>query len=379
MGGETGRHLRGGHPPRGPSPRGRGNLRYEISFEGKIRSIPAWAGKPAVTSERRPAMSVHPRVGGETRAGGALCGLGGGPSPRGRGNRYRAAPRNPLYGSIPAWAGKPQRRARYKRHCRVHPRVGGETRRNASHASSAWGPSPRGRGNLRALAWGAVEDGSIPAWAGKPSGIRLSTRAAPNRVHPRVGGETAGREITDVVRSAIRVHPRVGGETKQTSTWQIYTWGPSPRGRGNPGDDAERQRAHRSIPAWAGKPSPPATSRGSTGVHPRVGGETDESAIKADLKTGPSPRGRGNPQRRFAAVGRDGSIPAWAGKPTHPNRSADHPGVHPRVGGETYLWPDHDPNEKGPSPRGRGNHFSGAVGPVPDGSIPAWAGKPAAD
>ena len=53
-----------------------------------------------------------------------------------------------------------------------------------------------------------------------------------------------------------------------------------------------------------------------TTVYPRVGGETD-AAIRARVQEmGLSPRGRGNPQHGGGFGRRDGSIPAWAGKPT---------------------------------------------------------------
>ena len=77
-------------------------------------------------------------------------------------------------------------------------------------------------------------------------------------VHPRVGGETQIR----VNRPSIghqTVHPRVGGE------WPELV-----------GDSSTLEHSIRwSIPAWAGKPSTPVLSGCiGAGVHPRVGGET---------------------------------------------------------------------------------------------------------
>ena len=138
----------------GPSPRGRGNrLRYRAEHEGRRgpsprgrgnhvdgsvvstleRSIPAWAGKPFVSSCVLSYHRVHPRVGGETRI---TCFSGVGSNAM-----------------------------------RVHPRVGGETwATGATASSSTLGPSPRGRGNPVATIVNGREmkKRSIPAWAGKP-------------------------------------------------------------------------------------------------------------------------------------------------------------------------------------------------------------------
>ena len=53
------------------------------------------------------------------------------------------------------------------------------------------------------------------------------------------------------------------------------------------------------------------------GVYPRVGGETAGMPTDTLRIHGLSPRGRGNQQLDPARPGRDGSIPAWAGKPTY--------------------------------------------------------------
>ena len=194
----------------------------------------------------------------------------------------------------------------------VHPRVGGETRISRRCPPATWGPSPRGRGNQQANDGGFMHDRSIPAWAGKPG--TSTPWPALRRVHPRVGGET----------TAMKAHLK-------------RLRGPSPRGRGNQRALRHRHRLQRSIPAWAGKPpgSPPAAQLVT--VHPRVGGETLIAPRGGFVDGGPSPRGRGNHsyreqvnlvQRSIPACGRgnqglqapaprrDGSIPAWAGKPS---------------------------------------------------------------
>ena len=71
--------------------------------------------------------------------------------------------------SIPAWAGKPEWRSASPSSLSVHPRVGGETRVHLIQSKTMEGPSPRGRGNLACSVPAPGEKGSIPAWAGKPS------------------------------------------------------------------------------------------------------------------------------------------------------------------------------------------------------------------
>ena len=59
----------------------------------------------------------------------------------------------------------------------------------AGTLSQPMGLSPRGRGNRVGPLSGACNDGSIPAWAGKP--WKDAVDALAFRVYPRVGGETS--------------------------------------------------------------------------------------------------------------------------------------------------------------------------------------------
>ena len=147
VGGETGPAMPSTPGGRGLSPRGRGNLWFLVRTPGKERSIPAWAGKPWWRGCRRRAERVYPRVGGETWKMAKVPWVGGGLSPRGRGNPTIVGRPCGSVGSIPAWAGKPAAAEAWQVMQEVYPRVGGETVPVAAHVLECSGLSPRGRGN----------------------------------------------------------------------------------------------------------------------------------------------------------------------------------------------------------------------------------------
>ena len=66
MGGETEGIRVSADTKEGPSPRGRGNPVEGVELLRLRGSIPAWAGKPEDILGIGAALSVHPRVGGET-------------------------------------------------------------------------------------------------------------------------------------------------------------------------------------------------------------------------------------------------------------------------------------------------------------------------
>ena len=127
VGGETEQSLDARTPRQGLSPRGRGNPVLVHPDRQTVRSIPAWAGKPSSSSAHGRARRVYPRVGGETsarpRAPATIFGL----SPRGRGNHRDHAVPLEHSRSIPAWAGKPAVLVNTQHVLGVYPRVGGET------------------------------------------------------------------------------------------------------------------------------------------------------------------------------------------------------------------------------------------------------------
>ena len=117
-------------------------------------------------------------------------------SPRGRGNlRAQRISLSRLYGLSPRGRGN-----------RLAP-VRSSTMRSVA------GLSPRGRGNHHGNnGVAAALYGSIPAWAGKPCVGHRRARPCWATVYPRVGGETVRRRAVTLT-CAPRVYPRVGGET----------------------------------------------------------------------------------------------------------------------------------------------------------------------
>ena len=131
----------------GLSPRMRGNLSAPVNRKSPKRSIPAYAGEPGRFTPCIRGGRVYPRVCGGTDVYVWRTSGSSGLSPRMRGNLFvlplKIAPARsiPAYagepavagdgsvlcGSIPAYAGEPDDAAAGSRGCRVYPRVCGGT------------------------------------------------------------------------------------------------------------------------------------------------------------------------------------------------------------------------------------------------------------
>ena len=228
----------------GLSPRGRGNRWSGRTFMRLRRSIPAWAGEPGGCFSCGPFRAVYPRVGGGTFDSVAM--------------RY------PLSGLSPRGRGEPSKGPGRIREGTVYPRVGGGTSITTPAGWGRSGLSPRGRGNQPGARTPALWSGSIPAWAGEPNRYRIFPFTC--KVYPRVGGGTlidvrfeTGYQglVGGGTNMAVGypVYPRVGGGTVSWTTGKYTLSGLSPRGRGNLRILPESPGVQRSIPAWAGEPS----------------------------------------------------------------------------------------------------------------------------
>ena len=166
------------------------------------------------------------------------------------------------------------------------------------------------------------------------------------------------------------------GETVSARWAVCVRSGLSPRVRGNPARRTKEALSGRSIPACAGKPGCPPPVGAVFSVYPRVCGETTLAYSLTLGYLGLSPRVRGNHVRRASDVPRDGSIPACAGKPPTRSRFSSLRTVYPRVCGETCRRGPPRYSEAGLSPRVRGNLNVLEQEASLRGSIPACAGKP---
>ena len=213
------------------------------------------------------------------------------------------------------------------------------------------GLSPRVRGNLHFDYPLVIAGRSIPACAGEPA-------------HPQAGTQP------------LAVYPRVcGGTPLRMATIQMRV-GLSPRVRGNPDGQVSAAQWLRSIPACAGEPP---SSRGgfpTRRVYPRVCGGTVAIKYPDGLWHGLSPRVRGNRRVIHVDAGHRRSIPACAGEPPAPAAPRGTSWVYPRVCGGTQAANHLMTDDKGLSPRVRGNLANAPLFELVEGSIPACAGEP---
>ena len=151
----------------GPSPRGRGRRGERRRCGVGAGSIPAWAGETSICRGRIIRTWVHPRVGGGDAYSPSAGWLNWGPSPRGRGRLRFHRRISVRRGSIPAWAGETRSSRRAGTVSRVHPRVGGGDKNDSAYSTTFSGPSPRGRGRRVGARADGRNAGSIPAWAGE--------------------------------------------------------------------------------------------------------------------------------------------------------------------------------------------------------------------
>ena len=152
----------------GLSPRVRGNQVVPVQPIGIVRSIPACAGEPTDSSTVCCPVAVYPRVCGGTAFFSADSSIAEGLSPRVRGNLYVRPPRQRQVRSIPACAGEPVWINISSSSVAVYPRVCGGTALAFSMVRPWLGLSPRVRGNRSRYEYASGPPRSIPACAGEP-------------------------------------------------------------------------------------------------------------------------------------------------------------------------------------------------------------------
>ena len=146
----------------------RGNRTMATRRSASPGSIPARAGEPVRRSRSVSAAWVYPRACGGTEHEGDVPRVGGGLSPRVRGNRRSRLRGQWSTRSIPARAGEPLSPATCCIAARVYPRVCGGTGHPPDAQLQAGGLSPRVHGNHALIQFAASGRRSIPARAGEP-------------------------------------------------------------------------------------------------------------------------------------------------------------------------------------------------------------------
>ena len=213
----------------GLSPQVRGSLDICLVDYLTEGSIPAGAGKPTAYSAASVSPGVYPRRCGEASMACWMSRKTRGLSPQVRGShserpRPRTQPR-----SIPAGAGKPPGGYEEAIREQVYPRRCGEAVLGPWGTSAGRGLSPQVRGSRNSMTRLALDDGSIPAGAGKP------------------GWNTS-------LPFVARVYPRRCGEAPVRPGMLVVSWGLSPQVRGSHAAARVEDARRGSIPAGAGKP-----------------------------------------------------------------------------------------------------------------------------
>ncbi len=153
----------------GLSPRVRGNQTDSDLQTRQDRPIPAGAGEPAENAWGRQVLKAYPRGCGGTHRQiwkrYKVLGL----SPRVRGNPHPDKSVSVTHGPIPAGAGEPKIALGSRRMRRAYPRGCGGTGSTVIRGVTAFGLSPRVRGNPLSCCPRTDTKRPIPAGAGEPS------------------------------------------------------------------------------------------------------------------------------------------------------------------------------------------------------------------
>ena len=304
-------HGRRRRPGAHPRSRGENSASCESSIPTRWL-IPAHAGKTIGHRRRRRHRRAHPRSRGENCACSRRFDAWVGSSPLTRGKRLKLVWRHDEPRLIPAHAGKTRGASMIRGLGPAHPRSRGENRAAAALVSAARGSSPLTRGKLHAELLGEIDDGLIPAHAGK-------TPARPRRsqsewAHPRSRGENSHRLVSAVASS-----------------------GSSPLTRGKRQSPSQTLPYLGLIPAHAGKTEPERRGLIVEEAHPRSRGENASERRRSPVYRGSSPLTRGKQTCAMHRARCIGLIPAHAGKTDWTTAMQAAGRAHPRSRGENGV------------------------------------------
>ena len=211
----------------------------------------------------------------------------------------------------------------------AHPRSRGENRLYSSVACSILGSSPLTRGKPNKRVRALLDNGLIPAHAGKTTCMLL-----------------------DLV--TYRAHPRSRGENRGNRPPYFLPRGSSPLTRGKPPLVRPGCAQGGLIPAHAGKTRPTECRALDTQAHPRSRGENSPTQRPQRNQEGSSPLTRGKLVSIVRAVTLAGLIPAHAGKTVWVRVEIDNARAHPRSRGENRCVQSRPSRTVGSSPLTRG-------------------------
>ena len=195
---------------------------------------------------------------------------------------------------------------------RAHPRSRGENRPTVGDPQIPIGSSPLTRGKLDGELLGQVDDGLIPAHAGKTKSVIM----------------------TGIARAA---HPRSRGENGMSARVCHMREGSSPLTRGKPHRPEDPRQGRRLIPAHAGKTVLATQLRICAWAHPRSRGENSASARTWRSAAGSSPLTRGKRAGLNSPPHPTRLIPAHAGKTSQKGHLTCPRQAHPRSRGENLV------------------------------------------
>ena len=203
--GENGQPPTQARPIYGSSPLTRGKLGGLGVDVAQFRLIPTHAGKTRGRSKTPCAKPAHPHSRGENLAAEYTETDWAGSSPPTRGKPGSWPRARGQRGLIPAHAGKTHPRCEESSGPRTHPHSSEENRWRRALPRRTGGSSPLTQGNPQVSVEGTVEEGLIPAHAGKT--LHNPAHRSASTAHPRSRGEN---------RALTRLFVKDGGSSPLT-------------------------------------------------------------------------------------------------------------------------------------------------------------------
>ncbi len=155
-------------------------------------------------------------------------------------------------------------------------------------------------------------------------------------------------------RVSCSVHPHMGGEHDTQSCFLFPNAGSSPHGWGTHLHIDQGHNIQRFIPTWVGNTSGMFCKRGSSAVHPHMGGEHPFFLFSHEGVSGSSPHGWGTLIYIFTHESNPRFIPTWVGNTHIVLGIIQRESVHPHMGGEHSFRRSRPASLTGSSPHGWG-------------------------